>query len=39
MDCFNAKCSTKETRVGVLDVEAFSPKTRDQNEAIHVMEN
>jgi len=39
MDSFNAKCSTKEARVGVLAMEAFSPKTRDQNEAIPVMEN
>jgi hypothetical protein len=35
----DAKCSAKEVETGVLAMEAFSPKTRDQIEAIPTMEN
>jgi hypothetical protein len=35
----DAKCSAKEAKVGVLAMEVFSPKTRDQIEAIPTMEN
>jgi hypothetical protein len=35
----DAKCSAKEAEVGVLAMEAFSPKTRNQIEAIPTMKN
>jgi hypothetical protein len=35
----DAKCLAKETKVGVIDVEAFFLETRNQIEAILVMEN
>jgi hypothetical protein len=34
----DAKFSTKEAKVGVLAMEAFSPETRNQIEAIPTME-
>jgi hypothetical protein len=35
----DAKCSTKEAKVGVLAMEAFSPETKNQIKAILAMEN
>jgi hypothetical protein len=35
----DVKCSTKEAKVKILAMEAFSPETRDQIEAIPTMEN
>jgi hypothetical protein len=39
MDNFNVTGSTKEAEAGVLTMKAFSPKSRDQIEAIPIMEN